>query len=408
MHAGSDMLDGSADPGGEVRRSADLRTRVLTLTSALRGGLDRLAGQPGDDAAIETLRSVGREIADAGADAQLAPLASAADGFCGLAAEPADAGRPPLAGDRLLHAVGLIEQVLDGCLEGMNAEQLARLCHAIAGRELGLADEDDDAIDLAFDAAPGAPVPPHRLRDTPPAPPGATRPPHEQELFDAFAAEALDALDQCEDRVLLFELAPPGADRFADIAAELATVCDAGAAVGLEGLAAPTAGNDADAVLECIDAVRERIEAAWADCAAAAVDPAMLLPLDELFLRLRRNARDVARRHGGRLAIETRGGDLRITAALADRIYEPLAQVIAEAAAYVGPDAIPTLRVRAERDAHMLALAIDMAGDAAHPAEAEARETLQWIDARRPASDDETTRLVYKPGFVNVVQIVTG
>jgi hypothetical protein len=228
-------------------------------------------------------------------------------------------------------------------------------------------------------------------------------------LFDAFAAEALDVLDQCEDRVLLSELDGRDANLLADVAADLATICDAGAAVGLDDVERPPHAATAEALLESIDATRERIASAWADCAASAVDPIMQLPLDELFLRLRRTARDVARRHGGLVAFDTSGGELRISAALADRIFEPLAQLIADAASQVGADSVGTLRVRAELDARLLALAIEAAdagGDA--PGDAERHEALQWIDARRPPTDDETARLVYKPGFVNVVQIITG
>jgi hypothetical protein len=154
MHASGDMLDGSSDFSSAVRET-DLRERVLALTSALRTGLDRIAGQHGDEAAMDAVRGVGRQLVAAGAGAGLAPLVRAADGFCGLASGAGVPWTSTTSIDALLHAVGLIEQVLDGCLEGMDADRLGRLCHAVTGRELGLDDaEDDDAIDLALDAAP--------------------------------------------------------------------------------------------------------------------------------------------------------------------------------------------------------------------------------------------------------------
>src|SRR5258707_596843 len=70
-----------------------------------------------------------------------------------------------------------------------------------------------------------------------------------------------------------------------------------------------------------------------------------------------------------------------------------------------GAAAAGALCLHAERGAGMLSLTLDSAdddGDGARP------EALHWIDARRPAADDESSRLVYRPGSVNVVQIIIG
>jgi hypothetical protein len=402
MQTISDIPDGPLGEHSAAHTGDAVRERVLALTSTLRSELDQLAGRR-DATAVDRLRGVGGAIVAAGARAQLAPLVHSAEGFCNLARGTWES---TAAIDGLLHAVGLIERVLDGCLAGMDAEHLGRLCGA--AREVGLDDDADDALDLTRDAAPraGAAEPGDVDR---PAPPPA-RDVHEQELFDAFAAEALDILDQCEDQVLRCELDPHAAHRLDDVGADLATVRDAAAAVGLRDLDPPVDAGAVDALLDCIDVTRQRIEEAWADSDAAGVDPSALLPVDELFLRLRRTARDVAHRHGGLIALDPHGGALRITAALADRVYEPFARMIADAASHVVPGGLRALRLRVERDDRMLALIIDEhSGDPdGAGADAERPEALYWIDARRSASDDEAARLVYRPGSVNVVQVITG
>lgn len=406
MHALSDTLGPGSCTGAQARAADALRDHMLGLTSALRVGLDRLAGQRGDAAALAALRGAGRAIVAAGARAELAAVVRCAEGFCDLAVDP---GVPESATtvDRLLAAVGRIEQVLDGCLAGIDGERLGRLCDGVAARELGI-DADDDAIALA--AAPGGGARASWEVDLRPGP-AAARPPHEQELVDAFVAEALDVLDECESQLLRCELEPAGAAAvLAAVGADLETIADAGAAVGVTDLDAPSSSSDVDALLEGIDAMRRGIEAAWTDSGAAAVDPQTSLPLDELFLRLRRVARDVAHRAGGLIAFDTHGGELRISAALADRVYEPLAQMIGDAAAHGAPGTRRTLRLRAEGGGGMLSLAVaDSAREhAGVPADAEQAEALHWIDARQPASDDETARLVYRHASVNVVQIITG
>jgi hypothetical protein len=395
MHAISDIADARLGGTGAARAGEAVRDRVLSLTSTLRDELDRLAGQH-DVASVDRLRGVAGEIAAAGTRAQLAPLVRSAEGFRDLAA---GAWESTPALDGLLHAVGLIERVLDGCLAGVDTERLERLCGA--AREVGL-DDGDEGLDLTLDAAPGAAG----------APAGggfdggaaATREAHEQALFDAFAAEALDILDHCEDRVLRCELDSQTTRWLDDVAADLATIRDAATAVGLHDLEAPEDAAGIDALLDCIDSTRQRIEETWADSDAAGIDAAALLPVDELFLRLRRTARDVARRHRGMIELDTHGGEVRITAALADRVYAAFAHLIADAASHVVPGTVQALRLRVERDERMLALIVDD-GDGA---DAERAEALSWIDARRPAADDEAARLVYRPGSVNVVQVITG
>ncbi|HZW75304.1 MAG TPA: hypothetical protein VFF43_17290, partial [Caldimonas sp.] len=314
MHATSDRLDTISHAGTDALAADALRDEVLALTSALRVGLDRLAGQRADAAALDALRGAGRAIVAAGVRAQLAPVVRCAEGFCDLAAAPGTAaGSAPV--DRLLTAVGLIEQVLDGCLAGIDAERLGRLCDGIAAREFGMDDDDTTAIDLTLDSAASAGT--GTGWDSPPRPDQNARPAHEQELLDAFAADALDVLDQCEAHLLRCELEPEGtAAPLEAVAADLATIADAGAAVGVADLDAPPAAAGVDALLDGIDAIRRGIEETWADAGAAAVDPQASLPLDELFLRLRRVARDVARRAGELIAFDTHGGELRISATL--------------------------------------------------------------------------------------------
>ncbi|MGH7788490.1 MAG: hypothetical protein ACRERC_16590, partial [Candidatus Binatia bacterium] len=119
---------------GPTRDGEGVRDRVLVLTSALR--LDLQRGTPAEAGDVVTaLQQAGSALVDEGARAQLGPLVRAAHGLRELAGT---------AGvDALLHAVGVVEQVLDGCLEGMDPDQLERLCRPSAGREVGL-DLDDD------------------------------------------------------------------------------------------------------------------------------------------------------------------------------------------------------------------------------------------------------------------------
>lgn len=368
---------------GPMRDGDGVRGRVLALTSALR--LDLQRGAAVDAGEVTTaLQQAGSALVDEGARAQLGPLVRAAHGLRELAGASGV--------DALLHAVGVVEQVLDGCLEGMDPDQLERLCRPSAAREVGL--------DLDGDEPAPPPVAAPAWQDRPaPARASAAPPSAEDELFDAFVAEALDALDRCEDALLREEWAP-SADGVAAARAELATIADAAAAVGVHDL--DCKGDTPGALLEALDAARQQLESAWADSPAAAIDPSALLPLDELFLRLRRAARDVAQQHGARLALTTHGGALRITAALAGRIYEPLARLVADAAAAEADAGGAALRLRAERDERMLTVVVDAGDDGAALPEA-----MHWIDARRPASDDESARLSYRAGFVNVVQVVT-
>src|SRR5262249_3200037 len=129
---------------------------------ALRGGLDQLAGRPGDEPSLDAVREVGQQIVATGSNAGLAPLVTAADEFCGLVASPFDLAAAPAALDRLRLAVGLIERVFDACIEGADREQLGRLCHAVSGRELGLGEDDDVELHTAAAAGDDA-----RSRDRP-------------------------------------------------------------------------------------------------------------------------------------------------------------------------------------------------------------------------------------------------
>jgi hypothetical protein len=374
-----DMLAGTdRDEEGQDAAAAAAYDRVLALTSEVRAALD-------DDApvGVDTLAALVGRLIDAGERAGLPPLARSAHGLGDLARAAADA-------TALRRAVGLVEQVLDGCRSGADAGLLERLSGAASGREIGLEHDDDDEWAPAGAAAV---APPRRA---------ASAPGGEPTLIAAFAVEALESLDRCEDCVLRYEL-EPGDDTLGEVRAELTTIADAAAAVGIDDTTT-TAGLDVDTLLEAIDALRERIETAWAAADAGPVDAAATLALEELFLRLRRVGRDVARRQGGLLALDTHGGENRITIGLAGRIFDPLAQMIADAAARVAPDALESLRIRAERDPQSLSLTIEPPGAAA--GDHEESEALHWIDARRPASETEVDRLRYRPGAVNVVQVM--
>lgn len=381
MHSTVDSCE--AMPVAE--RSA-LRDRVLALTSALRQEVERAAG-----AAPAGVAELSADLVAQAARAGLAPLLRCAEAVRGLGQRTRGEAA---SADGWGHALGVVEQVLDGCLAGVAAERLELLCRAVSGRELGVdeADESGGAWEAAAESVTSAAA--------------ATATAVTPELFDAFAAEALDGLDDCEDQVLRGESAGGGgAAAVLDAVGEaLVTITDAGAAVGLTELPVPPDDADADALLECIDAVRQRIDAACTGVGAPAADPAAEIALDELFLRLRRTVRDTARRHGGRVVLTVRGGELRLTVGLADRIYEPLAQLIAEAAAHRAR--APALALAAERAPGLLVLTLAGGDDA--DGGAEGAEALHWIDARRPADEYDLARLAYRPDCVNVVQIITG
>ena len=274
-------------------------------------------------------------------------------------------------------AVGLVEQVLDGCRAGAPASALERLIGVTSGREIGL-DHDDDWV-----PAPAAPTPPRR----------PSSPEDGQTLVAAFAAEALEALDQCEDRVLTHELSPDDGD-LGEVCADLATIADAAAAVDVD--VRVGAGPDVDALLDEIDVLRERIESAWAGADAVPVDAtddaaargAVPAPAAR---RARRGApagRAARARRARRRAV--------ITVGLAGRIFDPLAQMIADAAELVTPGTIETLRLHAERDAKSLRVhhRAVRCRQAADPDESEA---LHWIDARRPAATPRSTACATGP-----------
>jgi hypothetical protein len=375
------MTESTSERAGRNGASAAAATRaqILALTSAARHALDQ--------------RAAGAAPDGVGAAITALVTASAGSGLSFLerscAALQCAANVGATAGDGLQRALGVVERVLDGSLSGMDPDRLERLCHGDGARELGIG--ADDAVCTATGSgadqqAVGGAVP--------------ARPADEQAVFDAFALEALDALDRCEDALLASELD----GRATSVADDIATLCDAAAAVGVV-LDPPAPAEATDALLAWIDLARESIELAWGDAPAAAVDPAALLPFDELVLRLRRVARDVARDHGMLIGLDADGGEVRISAAVADRIYEPLAQLVRQAAAHGSADPSRPLRLRIEQDGSRLSVTLHQTGaddDGDRP------ETLHWIDARDDAATSAAERLAYRPDCLNIVQIVTG
>jgi len=163
---------------------------------------------------------------------------------------------------------------------------------------------------------------------------------------------------------------------------------------------------------------------------------AELVTLERVFRRLRRPVREAAREEDKLVDLDLTGEDVLVAIDVAERIYDPLLHMVRDAIARAieapperesrGLPAVGVIAVRAERDGGHLLISIEDDGaaaedeasvddDFAEEGGAEGEEPLaapskpeayHWIDASEPSSREELERLVYRPGFLNVLQVL--
>jgi hypothetical protein len=235
-------------------------------------------------------------------------------------------------------------------------------------------------------------------------------------VLEAFADDALDELDRCEDLLLRAEIEGATRQGLEALMIEMAAVIDAGEALRIDGL---DAGRLADqltgasaerslsamieGLLRSVDEVRRAIEVAGA---AEGVAASLSIPLSELLKRLRRCCRDRARELGGRIQVETDADAMaRVSLAAAENVFAPLAlfaaQAVASALQHADGAEAPRLRISAGIDADRVQFEIeDDAVDAMV-----AGETIQSLDARSCVEVGAPLH-PYRRGYVNIVQVL--
>jgi two-component system chemotaxis sensor kinase CheA len=135
-----------------------------------------------------------------------------------------------------------------------------------------------------------------------------------------------------------------------------------------------------------------------------------MIPLDQVFRRLQRPARDGARQEGKLVTLEVSGGDVRIDRAVAERLHAPLLHLVRNAVSHgIEPPAVRQkagkhrtgiVRVCAEqRERQLWVVVADDGGGldlAAISAKAEARG---WIRRNERPDRAELSRLILRSGF---------
>ena len=140
------------------------------------------------------------------------------------------------------------------------------------------------------------------------------------------------------------------------------------------------------------------------------VNSLVLIPLDQVFRRLQRPARDAARQEGKLVTLELSGGDTRVDRAIVERLHPPLLHLVRNAVSHgIEPPAARELagkhrtgivRVRAEVCDHDLVLVIEDDGGGLDLAAIRAKaEALGLISPHQQPPRAELIRLILRPGF---------
>lgn len=128
-----------------------------------------------------------------------------------------------------------------------------------------------------------------------------------------------------------------------------------------------------------------------------------LVPVRRVFERFPSVVRDLARRGGKRVRLETHGDEVRIDKALADEIAEPLLHLVRNAVDHgfdADAESVGTISLSATRAGDRLRLAVEDDGKGLDRAGiiAQARET-GVIAPNQPFDESEAGELIFMPGF---------
>jgi signal transduction histidine kinase len=496
------------DRGGGV---PEIRDQVLALTSDLRVCLNPGNGGGGDEAEVESLRTVARAVSAAVQEHGLGMAVRhatalqriAALGTLATSTQESDGFRSGIRG-----VVGIVEQAVESCLDGAAKEHVESLYQELLGAVpepwRGYINLDDAAFEARLEEGRGA------LRSEPEVPPTEDSPDPEKdaatEVFRAFVAEAEEGLQRAEEYVVRLESDPGGDETLASLFGELHTLKGAAAAAGLSDAAAQLhdgesllaairegqAAEDMEALpdrLFClIDSVRALVEEEWARRQAAlqaspgkhasgptlnpidaltsgreAVDRGLqeltavgsedsgqvddqmqsflraldqqtrqfseiaenlrqqmttmrLVPLDRLFRRLLRPARDAARQQGKVVDVVVSDGSPHVDRAVAERLIGVLLHVVRNAVSHgiekpdvreaAGKDAKGTLRVQARAEKQQVVITVeDDGGGLDLEAIRRRAEDVGYLEEGASATREELVRFIFRPEFSTSAEV---
>lgn len=518
-----------------------LREEVLRLTSDLRLSLERLHHEPKDAGALARARRAGKALAETGAQARLRSLMRCGKAYedvlaANVALLETDVARQAFAG--LQGAVGLVEQVLDWCIEGVDEPRQERICRAVV-----------ESVSKAAARPPRQPEPEADEVEVEPEPPAAapaaeasaeaasavpTLNEFEREMTQVFAAEATERLARCEELLLQLEPDPGNADLLQQVLREFHTLKGSAAAAGLKavteqlhtgesvvdavarGAKVLDGGKLVDLLLKVVDAVKVKLRQGTPSAAATSdlnleiarvleptaratgarsagvatpevdtgvvrvesgrltalmqevgelvasgtdldqqirslnqlreklgpgelsdqlgtfiqsldkraqqltritsglqeqVSHLQFLPLDVVFRRLLRPARDAAREEGKLVDIEFSGGDLRLDRSIVEALYAPLLHLVRNAVAH-GIELPDTRQAARKAQAGRLRISAVAADDGwirvdidddgsglALPKILLKARSLGLIAPEASPSREEICRLIFRPGF---------
>ncbi len=188
---------------------------------------------------------------------------------------------------------------------------------------------------------------------------------------------------------------------------------------GLELLRRKAAKGEIDPqLLQVIDALDRRARH-FSDVAASLQEEVKQLrsaPLDDLFRRLQRPARDAARQEGKFIDFTTHGGQIRIDRTIAERLFGPLLHLVRNAVAHgiEGPalreargksrTGSIVLTALTENDHLTLLLEDDGNGLDLKAILAKGVE-IGWVKAGERVEESELRRWIFKPGFTTREEI---
>ena len=140
------------------------------------------------------------------------------------------------------------------------------------------------------------------------------------------------------------------------------------------------------------------------------VNSLVLIPLEQLFRRLQRPARDAARKEGKLVTLELSGGTLRVDRAVAERLHAPLLHLVRNAVSHgievpevrerVGKHRTGIVRVLAAEQAHELSLVVEDDGGGLDLAAIRAKAAARgWIEAHDTPTREVLARLILRSGF---------
>jgi len=171
-------------------------------------------------------------------------------------------------------------------------------------------------------------------------------------------------------------------------------------------------GEGAGDIRKFIDALDQQARQFW-DLASELkeqVDSLILVPLEQLYRRLQRPARDAARQEGKLVTLELSGGATRVDRSIAERLHAPLLHLVRNAVTHGielpetrerrGKHRTGTVGVHAEARARDLVLVVEDDGNGLDLAAIRAAAAARgWLDAHEAADRQALLRMILRSGF---------